>query len=157
MFRCCIHLDGIDSNCLQHSVGSHFCTHSAKLLDASYYKQSILVYIYTFNRNIDQRRGIRQGNACATDLYTPPGKLQLECSCCKKPHKLENCTAISRLEHQERLSHLKSLALCFRCLKRGHMSKKCKYRLICSACNKRHPTILHYEYKNENQNCSTVF
>jgi hypothetical protein len=57
---CCIHLDGIDSNCLQHSVGSHFCTHSAKLLDASYYKQSILVYIYTFltcvlsldNRNI---------------------------------------------------------------------------------------------------------
>jgi hypothetical protein len=27
-------LDGIDSNCLQHSVGSHFCTHSATFLDA---------------------------------------------------------------------------------------------------------------------------
>lgn len=50
------------------------------------------------NRNIDQRRGIRKGSACATDLYTQSGKLRLECSYCKKPHKLENCTAISRLE-----------------------------------------------------------
>lgn len=49
------------------------------------------------------------------------------------------------------MSHLKSLALCFGCLKKGNMSKKCKYRLICSVCNKRHPTILHCEYKNENQ------
>ena len=35
--------------------------------------------------------------------------------------------------------------------KKGHITKKCKYRLACSVCNKRHLTILHYECKNENQ------
>lgn len=106
------------------------------------------------SRNFNQRRGVRQGSALATHINTPSTNLQnmqVKCSYCEKPHKLENCTSISKLDHMEKLNHLKSLALCFGCLKKGHMTKKCMSRLSCSVCGKSHPTILHYGSKAQNK------
>lgn len=37
--------------------------------------------------------------------------------------------------------------LCFGCLRKGHITKECKRRHICSLCSRRHPTCLHIEGK----------
>lgn len=105
----------------------------------------------TKNKSFNPRKCVRQGSACATDLNNQPTNSPIACSYIKNPHKLENCIILLKLEHQEKLNHLQSLALCFGCLKKGHMTNKCTNRLTCSVCKRKHPTILHYESKGVNK------
>ena len=97
-----------------------------------------------------RNRNIRSTNAFATDvtetIKQSIDSSKTECSYCKtKTHKLENCTAILQVDHKQRYEHLKSQALCFGCLKKGHLTKLCRNRLTCKICHKKHPSILHDE------------
>ncbi|XP_068707655.1 uncharacterized protein [Montipora foliosa] len=46
---------------------------------------------------------------------------------------------------ENRLSFVKENNLCFGCLRKGHISSECRRRLVCSTCNKKHPTCLNEE------------
>ncbi|KAK0423373.1 hypothetical protein QR680_008111 [Steinernema hermaphroditum] len=53
-----------------------------------------------------------------------------------KSHKTENCRSyLSPEKRMERLKELKNV--CFKCLKIGHMSKKCRTKVTCTNCNRR--------------------
>ena len=49
----------------------------------------------------------------------------------------------------DRLQFLKSKGLCFGCLKYGHLSRRCRARAKCKECNATHPTLLHREREQQ--------
>jgi len=46
---------------------------------------------------------------------------------------------------------VQSAGLCFGCLGKGHYSKDCGKRLTCHKCGKPHPTVLHYDPKDDKE------
>ncbi|XP_064081091.1 uncharacterized protein LOC135197843 [Macrobrachium nipponense] len=64
------------------------------------------------------------------------------CSFCGKKHKSENCFGVLELSGKERGEKIRSLGLCFKCLKSGHMSRECKARTRCTKCNGAHSTLM---------------
>lgn len=55
----------------------------------------------------------------------------------------------------ERHRFVQDNKLCFGCLKPGHHSRDCKYRSTCSTCQKRHPTCLHDDRREEQKTRKT--
>ena len=53
-----------------------------------------------------------------------------------------------QLDMPARIETIKEKRLCFACLRSNHISKYCTRRMICSKCNKRHPTMLRVEFKD---------
>ena len=73
-------------------------------------------------------------------------KQQVTCTfCTKNGHQLDVCMKFLEQSTENRLSFVKENKLCFGCLKKGHVSSECLRRLVCSRCNKKHPTCLHEE------------
>jgi len=71
-----------------------------------------------------------------------------KCSYCDgSSHALDSCKSILSVSMQDRYTYLRSKALCFGCLKKEHVSQKCRNRATCLVCKRRHPTILHNESK----------
>ncbi|XP_068240256.1 uncharacterized protein [Palaemon carinicauda] len=64
------------------------------------------------------------------------------CNFCAKKHKSENCYGVLELSGKERGEKIRSLGLCLKCLKSGHMSKDCKTRTRCTKCNGAHSTVM---------------
>ncbi|XP_046551173.1 uncharacterized protein LOC124260894 [Haliotis rubra] len=64
-------------------------------------------------------------------------------------HSVGQCKRIISKPHMERLSFLRSKGLCFRCLNRGHMSKGCVQKVVCSHCGGNHQSILHVDRNTE--------
>ena len=72
------------------------------------------------------------------------------CIHCKlEGHSLVECDKFAHSSYVERFSVIKSVGLCFGCLKSGHSSRFCKNRLQCSTCGGRHPTLLHDPDKSQ--------
>lgn len=70
------------------------------------------------------KRGDRtEGIRTALDAFVKP------CAFCKGDHVMETCEAIAKIPHKEKVELLKKNGLCFACLVKGHMSKKCKKHL----------------------------
>ncbi|KAL2102335.1 hypothetical protein ACEWY4_001503 [Coilia grayii] len=65
------------------------------------------------------------------------------CFFCKGDHFMDSCHKMAAKQHKEKVQYLKDNGMCFDCLVKGHMSNKCKKRLTCQTCQKRHPTVLH--------------
>ncbi|XP_061191695.1 uncharacterized protein LOC133199905 [Saccostrea echinata] len=73
-----------------------------------------------------------------------PGALVLKCEFCGGAgHVLIDCYRFQRIGIQERYNFMKNKGLCYGCLKKGHVTKKCRNRLKCISCGRQHPTILH--------------
>ncbi|XP_061175604.1 uncharacterized protein LOC133184531 [Saccostrea echinata] len=73
-----------------------------------------------------------------------PGALVLKCEFCGGAgHVLIDCYRFQRISIQERYNFMKNKGLCYGCLKKGHVTKKCRNRLKCISCGRQHPTILH--------------
>lgn len=70
------------------------------------------------------------------------------CLLCKLDHELDNCPRFARLSLPERRQFVQSRALCWGCLKWGHVQKECRGRKLCRVCNSRHPTSLHDDARN---------
>lgn len=67
------------------------------------------------------------------------------CIFCTGEHDIDTCKKLKAKPHKEKVEILRRKGLCFGCLKRGHMSKECKRRVICGTCKLKHPTVLHIE------------
>ena len=59
------------------------------------------------------------------------------------------CKDLDKKIHKDKVDYFKTNGLCFGCVTQGHMSKDCKRRLTCKICTKRHPTVLHIEFKTD--------
>ena len=70
------------------------------------------------------------------------------CPCCKATHDLETCQHMLHKSINERLELIKKSGLCFGCLRHGHNSRQCRKRKTCSKCGARHPSLLHVDPKN---------
>ncbi|XP_068229312.1 LOW QUALITY PROTEIN: uncharacterized protein [Palaemon carinicauda] len=78
----------------------------------------------------------------AAALHASSKQENTMCSFCAKKHKSENCYGVLELSGKERGEKIRSLGLCFKCLKSGHMSRDCKARTRCTKCNGAHSTLM---------------
>ncbi|KAJ0175975.1 hypothetical protein K1T71_008149 [Dendrolimus kikuchii] len=69
------------------------------------------------------------------------------CFMCHDNHTLSHCQGFIQMETKERRKYVKNKHLCFNCLIPGHTVYKCKLRVSCQICNRRHHSLLH-ETKN---------
>ena len=84
--------------------------------------------------------GVREGNESSRERSEP--KINT-CLLCKSQQELDNYPRFARLPLPEMRQFVQSHALCWGCLKWGHVSKECRGRKLCRTCNNRHPTSLH--------------
>ncbi|XP_024878860.1 uncharacterized protein LOC112459126, partial [Temnothorax curvispinosus] len=65
-----------------------------------------------------------------------------ECIFCKSSHESQVCENARKLTLDERKEIVKKERCCFNCLKRGHVSQKCKVKLRCDWCSRRHVLVM---------------
>ena len=58
------------------------------------------------------------------------------CCYCQQPHHSSSCRTVTSTEERKRL--LRESGRCYVCLKRGHISRKCRSTTSCSTCQGRH-------------------
>ena len=60
-------------------------------------------------------------------------------------HDLERCMVFSKMEANEKEEVINKYRVCYRCLRGGHMYKKCKANVKCKiqGCTDRHHHLLH--------------
>ena len=68
-----------------------------------------------------------------------------KCPLCDKPHELEQCKTFLGKTPHERVEVCKSKGVCFSCLTKGHMARRCRKRTECEVCKKSHATLLHFD------------
>ena len=74
----------------------------------------------------------------------------------RKGHSLTECKAFNAKTLDEKNDWIMKEMLCFRCLKRVHLSKDCKIKVCCDKCESdRHPTILHKEKSHGEEDVSS--
>ncbi|GFX39364.1 putative RNA-directed DNA polymerase from transposon X-element [Trichonephila clavipes] len=61
---------------------------------------------------------------------------------CDKPHNSSECFSSRKLPLEEKRKLLVQKHACFRCLKTGHVSRSCKYKVKCLSCDKNYYTIM---------------
>lgn len=73
-------------------------------------------------------------------------KPKLPCLVCKdETQGVAKCPIFAKRTTDEKKAFIHENHLCFGCLRKGHITKDCKKRHICSTCGKHHPTCLHIE------------
>lgn len=97
-----------------------------------------------FNTNT-QPKGFTQERQEATN-----SKPKWPCFVCKsEAHGITRCPTFAVKSIKDRKTFIHENRLCFGCLRKGHMTKDCKRRHTCNTCNRRHPTCLHEDRKQE--------
>lgn len=74
---------------------------------------------------------------------TDSSSKRIICAFCKNNHELDLCEKFSKIALSERRKFVQANALCWGCLKWGHVYKECRGRKTCRSCSRRHPTYLH--------------
>lgn len=69
------------------------------------------------------------------------------CPLCDKSHELDQCKLFLEKSPNERVEVCKSKGICFSCLMKGHMARRCRRKAECSVCKKSHATLLHFDAK----------
>ncbi|KAG5873826.1 hypothetical protein JTB14_027376 [Gonioctena quinquepunctata] len=64
------------------------------------------------------------------------------CVCCWGIHDSEGCFKAQKLSSDQKKNTLSEKKACFRCLKTGHMSRRCRSRLKCVICRESHETYM---------------
>ena len=74
------------------------------------------------------------------------------CYFCKKSnHELPSRHFFKSKVYEEKVEFIKTKRLCFGCLREGHTSRGCTRRMTCNVCQKKHPTLLHFERKERKE------
>ncbi|XP_030834878.1 uncharacterized protein LOC105444169 [Strongylocentrotus purpuratus] len=75
------------------------------------------------------------------------------CVICKESHSLFGCDKFKRMQLDDRLKLVRENRLCFNCLEKGHMSRYCKLKRVCSVygCNRKHTKFLHQQKPEQPQ------
>lgn len=84
-------------------------------------------------------RGKGQNKADSFAIIT----IQEQFPLCKETQPLTKCREFKKKRVEERREFVKTKDLCFGCLKSGHLSSSCRFRLTCEECGKPHPTLFH--------------
>ncbi|XP_063969517.1 uncharacterized protein LOC135157535 [Lytechinus pictus] len=87
--------------------------------------------------------------------YGSAEKKYLSCIFCKGQHHITECSSFNSETMQKKRQTIKDNGLCFGCLRKGHMSKRCKKRNTCSLCKGKHPTALHDDEWKEKRRDAT--
>lgn len=66
-----------------------------------------------------------------------------QCVLCKHSHGLSTCPTFLKMSRKTRMEKLRSMQLCFLCLKGNHTFKDCK-AAVCKHCKLRHHHLLHF-------------
>ena len=68
----------------------------------------------------------------------------IRCSFCKQQHLSRECNLAKRITLEERRKKLSQNGCCFRCLKNGHLAKKCSMfsKLKCEKCGGKHVPLM---------------
>ena len=74
-------------------------------------------------------------------------KPPLSCTYCGEKHLIYKCDAFKVLPYDEKVKSIQNKRLCFKCLRPGHISKKCQANVTCNVCKRKHQTLLHLERK----------
>ncbi|XP_071646703.1 uncharacterized protein [Temnothorax longispinosus] len=67
-----------------------------------------------------------------------------ECTICKQNHNIFQCEQFRRMTREARFAKVKSMGLCYNCLRPNHLVDECKYG-TCRKCKRKHHTLLHSE------------
>ncbi|PFX16140.1 hypothetical protein AWC38_SpisGene19605 [Stylophora pistillata] len=67
------------------------------------------------------------------------------CPLCNESDELEHCKVFLEKTPKERVEIYMSKGVCFACLERGHIVRRCRKKATCGACKKLHATLLHYD------------
>ena len=86
--------------------------------------------------NQQPKKPYRESQHTAATLLT--GNSSASCCYCQQTHSADNCTVVSQVEDRKQI--LRKSGRCFVCLRRGHISRECRSRSMCSNCNGRHHT-----------------
>ncbi|XP_045505800.1 uncharacterized protein LOC123702169 [Colias croceus] len=65
------------------------------------------------------------------------------CPKCQLEHALCHCKEFISLTPQQKNEFVRSNNICFNCLCSGHMVSKCRLRVSCKVCQRRHHSLLH--------------
>ena len=76
----------------------------------------------------------------ASALHSSSSFSSVCCVFCKRNHFSENCISFLKLTPEERFQCFRSLGLCIRCMKPGHMGKDCN--AVCKLCRRYHHQVL---------------
>ena len=79
------------------------------------------------------------------------GVKEVKCLNCEGSHYINNCEQLLAKPVEERKNFVKGKGLCYGCLRAGHRSKECKRRLQCKVCQKKHPTLLHGDFRDKKE------
>ena len=79
------------------------------------------------------------------DIGATDNTWALACAVCNGKHVATKCRTLCRLGPKDRIKKVRSLHLCFSCLKPGHDSYRFQERLRCKVqwCQRHHATLLH--------------
>ncbi|GFX25300.1 putative RNA-directed DNA polymerase from transposon X-element [Trichonephila clavipes] len=80
--------------------------------------------------------------AALVNFQDNSGRRNFRCIFCDKPHNSSECFSARKLPLEEKRKLLVQKHACFRCLKTGHVSRSCKYKVKCLSCDKNHYTIM---------------
>lgn len=72
------------------------------------------------------------------------------CNMCNEEHTLCHCKEFTKLSPKERSEFVREKNLCYNCLSPGHLAVRCRLRVSCKVCHKRHHSLLH-QMKSGNQ------
>ena len=118
---------------------------SRKIPEAEWKLQSLMTAIeeeITARERLGQlkvpRRGNdgRQGSNAHVLINNNPHTGDVACCYCDQSHSPTECTKVTQVEARRQL--LLKTGRCFSCLRRGHLSKKCKSSSRCQECQGRH-------------------
>ncbi|XP_011858215.1 PREDICTED: uncharacterized protein LOC105555781 [Vollenhovia emeryi] len=79
--------------------------------------------------------------ASASVLFVSKEK-KPDCIFCKSSHESQGCESARKLTLDDRKEIVKREGCCFSCLKRGHVSQKCRVKTKCDWCSKRHALLM---------------
>ncbi len=63
--------------------------------------------------------------------------------CQSSSHYLDTCDKMMKLSLEDRKAFVMANWLCWGCLRKGHVTKFCRRRLLCNICKSKHPTVFH--------------
>ncbi|PIK34363.1 hypothetical protein BSL78_28811 [Apostichopus japonicus] len=107
---------------------------SIKLNDPVYGRSSL---VSDKGRKLDHGRA---KIAAVTNVENKP----VNCWNCDEPHLFANCPKFKAMTMNERRDKVRNLKVCFKCLRRGHMSTGCRTTGAgCDVCKGNHHTLLH--------------
>ena len=73
-----------------------------------------------------------------------PKEQPSKCTVCGRPHPSQECSVLAAIPlTEDRVTHLRSLSLCFHCFCNDHRASECRQKPVCKICSKRHATLLH--------------